>query len=53
MFTGLFEEAIGCEILHFSEFNSRRNLWEFFCYGPRGRMNTFFFNLRASHVGAF
>ena len=24
----------------FGEFNWRRDLWEFFCYGPRGRMNT-------------
>ena len=24
----------------FLEFNRRRDLWEFFCYGPRGHMNT-------------
>ena len=22
------------------EFKRRRDFWEFFCYGPRGRMNT-------------
>ena len=27
----------------FKEFNWRRDLWEFFCYGPRGRMNTWLF----------
>ena len=31
----------------FLEFDCRRDLWEFFCYGPRGRMNTqlFFVNI--------
>ena len=38
-----FVEAIGCEMVHFLEFNRRRDLWEFFCYGPRGRMNTCLF----------
>ena len=27
----------------FLEFNRRRDLWEFFCYEPRGRMNTWLF----------
>ena len=27
----------------FWELNRRRNLWELFCYGPRGRMNTWLF----------
>ena len=40
---GLFVEAIGCETVHFFEFNWRRDLWELFCYGPRGRMNTWLF----------
>ena len=29
----------------FLEFNWWRDLWEFFCYGPRGRMNTWLFFL--------
>ena len=36
-------EAIGCETVHFLKSNWRRDLWEFFCYGPRGRMNTWLF----------
>ena len=43
IFTSLFVEAICCEMVHFLEFNRRRDLWEFFCYGPRGRMNTWLF----------
>ena len=39
-YSHFFIEAIGCEILLFLEFNWRRDLCEFFCYGPRGRMNT-------------
>ena len=27
----------------FKEFNWRRDLLEFFCYGPHGRMNTWLF----------
>ena len=27
----------------FIEFNRQRDLWELFCYGPRGHMNTWLF----------
>ena len=34
------KNAVDCEIVHFLEFNRRRDLWEYFCHGPRERMNT-------------
>ena len=40
-----FVEVIGCEKVHFLPFNRRMDLWKYFCYGPRGRMNTWLFFL--------
>ena len=39
MFTSLFVEAIGFEMVHFLECNRRRDSFEFFFCGPHGRMN--------------
>ena len=40
----MFVEAIGCETVHFLKSLTGGGIFgEFFCYGPRGRMNTLLF----------
>ena len=43
IFTGLFVEIIGCEIVLYKILIGGRIVLDFFFYGPRGRVNKWLF----------